>query len=71
MSEIEPEQLGRTSKACKSTSPKRSSGVLVADDYRSWRDFICSLLHTKAEFRIIAELADGLDGLGVIFPRKC
>jgi len=43
--------------------PARSIRVLVVDDYQSWRDYICSLLHTKAEFRVVAELADGLEAV--------
>jgi len=43
--------------------PARSIRVLVLDDYQSWRDYICSLLQTKPEFRVVAELADGLEAV--------
>jgi DNA-binding NarL/FixJ family response regulator len=43
--------------------PARSIRVLVVDDYKPWRDCICSLLQTKAGFRVVAELADGLEAV--------
>jgi DNA-binding NarL/FixJ family response regulator len=43
--------------------PARFIQVLVVDDYKPWRDYICSLLQTKPEFRVVAELADGLEAV--------
>jgi DNA-binding NarL/FixJ family response regulator len=42
---------------------KSTRRVLVVDDYKPWRDCICSLLQTKPEFRVVAELADGLEAV--------
>ena len=43
--------------------PARSIRVLVVDDFKPWRDYICSLLQTKLEFRVVAELANGLEAV--------
>jgi len=40
--------------------PARSIRVLVVDDFKPWREYICSLLQTKPGFRVVAEEADGL-----------
>ena len=43
--------------------PSRSIRVLVVEDYKPWRDYICSLLQTKPEFRVVSDLADGLEAV--------
>ena len=43
--------------------PARSIRVLVVEDYKLWRDYICSLLQTKPEFRVVSDLADGLEAV--------
>jgi DNA-binding NarL/FixJ family response regulator len=43
--------------------PARSIRVLVVEDYKPWRDYICSLLLTKPEFRVVSDLADGLEAV--------
>ena len=37
--------------------------ILVVDDFEPWRRQICSILHTRAEFCVVAEAADGLEAL--------
>ena len=37
--------------------------VLVVDDYEPFRRFVCSMLGTKPEFQVIAEVADGLEAV--------
>ena len=37
--------------------------VLVVDDFEPWRRSICSLLQTRPELRVIAEVADGLEAV--------
>jgi CheY-like chemotaxis protein len=34
--------------------------VLVVDDYEPWRQKVCSMLQTRAELIIVAEVGDGL-----------
>jgi DNA-binding NarL/FixJ family response regulator len=43
--------------------PARSIRVLVVEDYKLWRDYICSLLQTKPEFCVVSDLADGLEAV--------
>ena len=43
--------------------PSRSIRVLAVEDYKPWRDYICSLLQTKPEFRVVSDLADGLEAV--------
>ncbi len=33
--------------------------ILVVDDFESWRQQVCSILHTRPELRVVAEAADG------------
>jgi DNA-binding NarL/FixJ family response regulator len=37
--------------------------VLVVDDFEPWRQPICSMLRTRPEFRVIAEVGDGLEAV--------
>ena len=37
--------------------------VLVVDDYRPWRRHICSVLRTRTEIQVIAEISDGLEAV--------
>ena len=37
-----------------------SISILVVDDYEPWRQRICSILQTRPELRVIAEVGDGL-----------
>ena len=37
--------------------------ILVVDDYEPWRREICSLLQRRPEFRVVAEVADGLEAV--------
>jgi DNA-binding NarL/FixJ family response regulator len=39
------------------------SRILVVDDYKLWRNKICSLLKAKPEFRIVAECWNGADAV--------
>jgi DNA-binding NarL/FixJ family response regulator len=39
------------------------SRILVVDDYKPWRQKICSLLRAKPEFRIVAECWNGADAV--------
>ena len=34
--------------------------ILVVDDYEPWRQKICSMLQTRPELRVVAEVGDGL-----------
>ena len=34
--------------------------ILVVDDYEPWRRHVCSILQTRPEFRVVAEVADGV-----------
>jgi len=40
-----------------------SIGVLVVDDFKPWRQQICSILQTRPEFRVVAEVGDGLEAV--------
>ena len=35
--------------------------ILVVDDSEPWRRQVCSMLQTRPEFRVVAEVADGLE----------
>jgi DNA-binding NarL/FixJ family response regulator len=37
--------------------------ILVVDDFEAWRRGICSLLQTRPELRVIADVADGLEAV--------
>ena len=37
--------------------------ILVVDDFEPWRRKICSMLQTRPEFHVIAEIADGLEAV--------
>jgi len=37
--------------------------ILVVDDFEPWRRGICSLLQTRPEFSVVAEVADGLEAV--------
>ena len=39
------------------------SRILVVDDYKPWRDKICSLLKARPEFRVVAECWNGADAV--------
>lgn len=38
----------------------QSISILVVDDYEPWRRHVCSILRTMPEFRVVAEVADGV-----------
>jgi DNA-binding NarL/FixJ family response regulator len=35
--------------------------ILVVDDYEPWRRKVCSMLQTRPELRVVAEIADGVE----------
>ena len=37
--------------------------VLVVDDFEPWRRYVCSMLQTQPEVRVVAEVADGLEAV--------
>jgi DNA-binding NarL/FixJ family response regulator len=37
--------------------------ILVVDDFEPWRRGICSRLQTRPEFRVVADVADGLEAV--------
>ena len=37
--------------------------VLVVDDSEPWRRQVCSMLQTRPEYRVVAEVADGLEAV--------
>lgn len=37
--------------------------ILVVDDFEPFRHFVCTTLRAKPEWQIVAESADGLDGI--------
>jgi two-component system, NarL family, nitrate/nitrite response regulator NarL len=37
--------------------------VLVVDDFEPWRQQICSMLHTRPELCVVAEVGDGLEAV--------
>jgi DNA-binding NarL/FixJ family response regulator len=37
--------------------------ILVVDDFESWRQQVCSILHTRPELRVIAETGDGWEAV--------
>lgn len=37
--------------------------VLIVDDFDAFRQFVCSMLQKTAEFSVIGEASDGLEGL--------
>ena len=37
--------------------------ILVVDDSEPWRRQVCSMLQTRLEFRVVAEVADGLEAV--------
>ena len=37
--------------------------ILVVDDSEPWRRQVCSMLQTRPEFRVVAEVADGLQAV--------
>lgn len=37
--------------------------ILVVDDYEPWRRQVCSMLQTRPELRVVAEVADGLEAV--------
>ena len=37
--------------------------ILVVDDYEPWRQRVCSMLHTRPELCVIAEVAAGLEAV--------
>lgn len=44
-------------------TPRFPVRILVLDDFEPWRQHICSLLQTRPELRVIAEVADGLEAV--------
>jgi CheY-like chemotaxis protein len=44
-------------------TPQSSICVIVVDDFRPWRQYICSILQTQSELRVVAEIADGLEAV--------
>jgi DNA-binding NarL/FixJ family response regulator len=41
-------------------TPQSSICILVVDDFGPWRQYLCSILQTQPELRVISEIADGL-----------
>lgn len=37
--------------------------ILVVDDFEPWRREVCSMLRTRPEFLVVAEVADGLEAV--------
>ena len=37
--------------------------ILVVDDFEPWRRQLCSMLQTRPEFRVVGEVADGLEAV--------
>jgi CheY-like chemotaxis protein len=37
--------------------------ILVVDDFEPWRQQICSMLQTRPELRVVAEVGDGLEAV--------
>src|SRR5213594_3804976 len=46
--------------ACLATSSVR---ILVVDDFEPWRQQICSMLQTRPELHVVAEVGDGLEAV--------
>ena len=44
-------------------TPRFPVRILVVDDFEPWRQHICSLLQTRPELRVIAEVADGSEAV--------
>jgi hypothetical protein len=49
--------------------PARSIRVLVVDDFKPWRDYICSLLQTKPEFHCRRRTSEWIGSCSE--PRNC
>jgi len=37
--------------------------ILVVDDFRSWRDFVSTMLQERVEDQIVGEASDGLEAV--------
>ena len=37
--------------------------ILVVDDFEPWRREVCTMLQRRPEFRVVAEVADGLEAV--------
>ena len=44
-------------------TPYSSVRILVVDDFEPWRQQVCSILQTRPELRVVAEIADGLEAV--------
>jgi DNA-binding NarL/FixJ family response regulator len=44
-------------------TPLSSVRVLVVDDFKQWRQWVCSLLETRPEICVVAEAGDGLEAV--------
>jgi DNA-binding NarL/FixJ family response regulator len=44
-------------------SSRLSVRILLVDDYEPWRRHICSMLQTRPELHVVAEVADGLEAV--------
>ena len=44
-------------------TPLSSVRVLVVDDFKPWRQRVCSLLETRPEICVVAEAGDGLEAV--------
>jgi DNA-binding NarL/FixJ family response regulator len=42
---------------------RSSIRILVVDDFEPWRRQVCSILETRPELRVVAEVADGLEAV--------
>jgi len=42
---------------------RSSIRILVVDDFEPWRQQVCSILETRPELRVVAEVADGLEAV--------
>ena len=40
-----------------------SARILIVDDFEPWRRQVCSMLQTRPELRVIAEVGDGLEAV--------
>ena len=40
--------------------------VVVIDDYEPWRQFVASILMERPELQVVAEAADGMEGVQIV-----
>jgi CheY-like chemotaxis protein len=61
--EIRPSRCVKGAAIVNVDSPHSSVRILVVDDFEPWRRHVCSVLETRSEFTVIAEIADGLEAV--------